>query len=295
MIRFLLVAIVLIVFLIVSIPQRLGLAKRIGIQKPVKTKETDARKAAAGNAAEAGEPGKAPASGRAAAGNPGEASAVDPADSLRAQQKSLRIVQAMFRLILKISGVKVTVKGRENIPDGAVLYVGNHRSYFDILVGYTTVPGLTGFVAKAEMEKIPCLSDWMRLVNCLFLNRKDIKEGLKTIMSGIGKVKDGVSIWIFPEGTRNPHEDLTDLLPFKEGSLKIAEKSGCPVVPVAITGTAEVFENHLPRICPAKVTIEYGEPIYIKQLPAEQRKHCGAYTRDVIIEMLKKEQQARRA
>ena len=224
-----------------------------------------------------------------------KAAGSEPEQSIRVQQRSLHIVQTMFRLILKAAGIKVTVKGQENIPEGAVLYVGNHSSYFDILVGYTTVPGRTGFVAKAEMEKVPLLSDWMVLVNCLFLNRTDIKEGLKTIMKGIEKVKDGISIWIFPEGTRNTHDDLTDLLPFKEGSLKIAEKSGCPVVPVAITGTAAAFERHLPWIRSSKVTIEYGAPIYIKQLPAEDKKRAGAYTRDIIIEMLKKEQQARRA
>lgn len=244
MIRLLLVAILLIGFLILSIPLRIKLSKAQGIE---------------------------------------------------AQRRSLHIVQTMFRLILKVSGIKVTVKGQENIPEGAVLYVGNHSSYFDILVGYTTVPGLTGFVAKAEMEKVPLLSDWMVLVNCLFLNRTDIKEGLKTIMKGIEKVRNGISIWIFPEGTRNSYADLADLLPFKEGSLKIAEKSGCPVVPVAITGTADAFEQHFPWIRPSKVTIEYGEPIYIKQLPEEDRKRAGAYTRDIIIEMLKKEQQARRA
>ena len=97
--------------------------------------------------------------------------------------QSLAIIQGVFRLILRMSGVKITVKGKENIPtDRAVLYVGNHRSYFDILVGYVTVPSLTGFVAKKEMEKIPLLSTWMRLVNCLFLDRENLKEGLKTCL-----------------------------------------------------------------------------------------------------------------
>ena len=64
-------------------------------------------------------------------------------------RQSLAIAQFMFRYLLWLAGVKVTVRGQENIPaDTAVLYVGNHRSYFDILVGYTTVPGLTGCVAK---------------------------------------------------------------------------------------------------------------------------------------------------
>ncbi len=204
----------------------------------------------------------------------------------------LRIVQFMFRLLLRISGVSYTVEGLENIPkDRAVLYVGNHRSYFDILIGYVTVPGLTGFVAKKEMDRYPSLREWMRNVNCLFLDRHDIKEGLKTILKGIEQVKGGISVWIFPEGTRNTNEDLTELLPYKEGSLKIAEKSGCPVIPVAMVGTADIFEKHIPFIRPAKVKVRYGTPIYLKELPAEQRKFSGVYVRDVIIGMLKEMEQ----
>lgn len=202
--------------------------------------------------------------------------------------QSLRIVQIVFRFILWVSGVKITVKGIENIPKNqAVLYVGNHRSYYDILVGYATVPGVTGFVAKKEMLRYPLLSNWMEYVNCLFLDRANMKEGLKTILSGIDKIKHGKSIWIFPEGTRNQNKDVLELLSFKEGSLKIAEKSGCPVIPVALTNTADVFENHFPWIKPAKVTIEFGEPFTIKELDSESKKFPGAYTRDKIISLLK--------
>ena len=204
--------------------------------------------------------------------------------------ETIKMVRSVFGLLLKLAGVTVTVKGAENIPeDTAVLYVGNHRSYFDILTGYVTVPTLVGFVAKKEMEKWPLLSNWMKNVHCLFLNRTDMKEGLKTILEGIAQVKSGISVWIFPEGTRNKNEDLMDLLPFKEGSLKIAEKSGCPVIPVAITGTAEVFEAHFPKIHSSNVTIEFGAPFIVKELEPEQRKFAGAYTRERILEMLQRE------
>ncbi len=213
-------------------------------------------------------------------------------DSERQMRQSLAIVQFMFRLILKVSGVQVTVEGRENIPqDQAVLYVGNHRSYFDILVGYTTVPGLTGFVAKKEMLRYPLLKDWMVDVQCLFLDRKNIKEGLKTILEGVDKVRRGISIWIFPEGTRNRNVELSDLLPFRDGSLKIAEKSGCAVIPVAMAGNADIFENHMPKIRKTKVTIRYGKPVYLKELPPEFRRKHGAYVRNVIIQMLNEMQE----
>ena len=204
-------------------------------------------------------------------------------DPVACGNESTNIVRFMFRLFLKVK-----VIGEENIPkDTAVLYVGNHRSYFDILVGYATTSGQLGFVAKKEMNKFLILRSWMRNVNCLFLDRKDIKAGLKTILEGIEKAKSGISMWIFPEGTRARGKDELDMLPFKEGSLKIAEKSGCPVIPVAMVRTADIFEKHTPRVVPTEVTVYYGKPIYIKELEPEQRKRAGAYTKEVIADMIR--------
>ena len=119
-----------------------------------------------------------------------------------------------FKIILKITGVKVTVIGEENVPDEPVLFIGNHRSFFDILLTYSRCKRLTGYVAKDSMEKIPLLSTWMRYLYCLFLNRENPKEGLKTILQAIEYVKKGISICIFPEGTRNKGEELS-MLPLR--------------------------------------------------------------------------------
>ena len=72
----------------------------------------------------------------------------------------------------------------------------------------------------------------------------------------------------------------------KEGSLKIAEKGKVPIVPVAIYGTYEIWEKHLPFIKSSKVIMEYGEPIIISELSDEEKKKLGAYTRDKIVNML---------
>ncbi|MDO4344367.1 MAG: lysophospholipid acyltransferase family protein [Eubacteriales bacterium] len=197
---------------------------------------------------------------------------------------SLRIIQAVFKFILWETGAKITVIGFENVPkDETVLYVGNHRSYFDILMTYSRCPGLTGYVAKDVMEKIPLLSTWMKRLYCLFLNRDDIKQGLKTILTGIQQMKSGISMCIFPEGTRN-HGDK--LLPFKEGSLKMAEKTGCPIIPIAITNSGDIYEDHRPKIKPAQVILEYGEPIYPGKLSKEEKKFLGSYTQNKIQAML---------
>ena len=143
----------------------------------------------------------------------------------------LRIVQWGFRCVSFLSGIKLTVKGEENVPtDQPVLYIGNHRSFFDIVVTYARCPGLTGYISKDGVNKVPILGLWMRRLYCLFLDRKDLKQGLKVILTAIDQVKSGISICIFPEGTRNKDAEHPDtLLPFKEGSFKIAQKTKCPI------------------------------------------------------------------
>ena len=205
---------------------------------------------------------------------------------------SLRIIQAVFKFILWITGVEVTVIGEENVPkDQPVLYIGNHRSFFDILLTYTRCPRLTGYVAKAEMEKIPLLSNWMRYLHCLFLDRKDIKKGLKTILEGIEKIKSGISICIFPEGTRNRADSDLELMEFHEGSFKLATKTNCPIIPIALNNTCSIFEKQFPKIKKTHVVIEYCKPIIPSELPKEDKKFIGKYTRNVILEMLKKNEE----
>lgn len=201
-------------------------------------------------------------------------------------KSSQAIVVTAFKMILFLCGVKVTVKGKENIPkEEAALFVFNHRSYFDILIGYTTVGKLAGFVAKKEMEKVPCISRWMRYLNCLFLDRENPREGLKTILQGIDLIKNGYSIFIAPEGTRNHGEDM---LPFKEGSLKMAEKSGCPIVPVAMNNTDTLFEQHMPWVHKGHIIIEYCKPINLNEISKEDRKFLGNYVQNIIRETLDK-------
>lgn len=197
-----------------------------------------------------------------------------------------KIIHWTFVFILKIAGADITVDGQENIPEGAVLYVGNHRSLLDILTTYIQIPGGVGYVAKIELNKFPVFNQWMRGINCLFLDRDNIREGLKTILKGVEELKKGYSMFIFPEGTRS-HTD--EMLPFKEGSTKMAEKAKVPIIPVAITGTADLFENNN-GLCvkPARVHISFGEPIIISDLSKEDKKFLGAYTQGIIKEMLEK-------
>lgn len=201
---------------------------------------------------------------------------------------AFKIVKFAFRIALFICGTKIDVKGLENIPRNTpVLYVGNHSSYMDILLGYRYVPGLTGFIAKKEIKKVPGLNWWMYLMNCLFLDREDPRAGLQTILEACEKIGNGISIFVFPEGTRSKTGELGD---FKEGTFKIASKTKCPIVPVALTNTVSVFEKQFPKIRPAKVTINFGEPIFTDSLSKSELKTLGAVSKAKIQGMLDSEE-----
>lgn len=197
------------------------------------------------------------------------------------------IVYWAFKWELFQSGAKIEVAGIENIPEGAVLFAPNHRSYFDILLLHTTSTKRPGFVAKAEMDKFPLLNWWMRNIRCIFLDRKDIKSGVQMIKEGAEILKNGHSMVIFAEGTRNQGREM---LPFKEGSMKMAEKAGCPIIPVTIMNSDQLLEVRSGfDIRKAKVKVIYGEPIYVKELPKENKKKVGAYVQSLIANTMEEE------
>lgn len=205
-------------------------------------------------------------------------------DSNSAQRFTQKLAKTIFGIVLFLSGVKKTVIGIDRIPrDRAVLFIINHRGFYDVILALNTVPVLASFVAKKELNKIYGLRLWMRALKCAFIDRRNPREGLKAILKGIDNIKSGTSMFISPEGTRNKGEKL---LPFKPGSLKMAEKTGCPIVPVAITNADHVLENHIPWIRSANMTIEYGEPIYLEELSSEKKAELYEIARNRVQTML---------
>lgn len=184
---------------------------------------------------------------------------------------SLAIVNWAFRVIIFIAGTKLTVIGEENVPkEEPVLYVLNHRGYFDILLTYTRVPRPTGYVAKKEMLKYLTLTKWMKNLYCEFMDRSDLRKGMESINNCAEKIKKGISIAIFPEGTRNKSDE--PLLEFHKGSFKIAEKTGCKIVPVVLNNTSAVFEDQFPRLKKQHVVLEYLPAVDVAAMDREEKK-----------------------
>ncbi|MBP5225689.1 MAG: 1-acyl-sn-glycerol-3-phosphate acyltransferase [Lachnospiraceae bacterium] len=193
-------------------------------------------------------------------------------------------LKMLMHLAVFVGGCKVVATGVENVPDDeTVLYVLNHRSYFDIFIVYTFFREPTGFVAKEELKYLPCIAWYMKMAYCLFLDRKNLRKGYETIQKGIGYLNEGVSMAIFPEGTRNKdHADKTGLLEFHGGSFKLAQRSGVRIIPVTLYNTDAVFEAHVPRLTPVTVKVDFGAPITIGDLPKEDQKHLAEYVKGMM-------------
>lgn len=210
-------------------------------------------------------------------------------DNLTGWKKAWKYVRGFFRALIFVSGTKVEVRGLENLPkDEPCFYVGNHRSYFDIIILQTITPGPVGFVAKKEFKKIPLLHLYMQDIGCLFLDRENPREGLKTISEATDHLKEGLSMSLFPEGRRN-HE--AELLPFKSGGYRMAEKSESGIVVTAMTGMDDIFENNKPLALRKKhVIIEFAQPVYPHEMDKAARKDFYDSIPERIVDMQKNHQ-----
>lgn len=203
----------------------------------------------------------------------------------KADMYALRCIQVEFRVVLFLCGTKLIVKGKENvISDRAALYTLNHYGMFDVLVTYNQMSRPTGFVAKKEVKKVPMLNLWMKWVHCLFLDRDDPRSSMKMLVDAVDMIKNGYSVCICPEGTRN--KTTENVLPFKAGSFKIATKVNAPVVPVAVYNTNAVFEDQFPRVKKRTVYLEFMKPIETVQLTVEEKKNLHETVQNMIAERI---------
>ena len=190
------------------------------------------------------------------------------------------------RGILNITGVRLSVEGLDNIPkEGPCVFVANHRSYYDIPLLLASLDKPYGILAKEELEKIPLLSRWMKLLGCVFVQRDDVRASVRALNDATAIVESGRSFIIFPEGTRYKGEE-GGAGEFKAGAFRIAVKTETPVVPVAISGARGLFEAHGNRTTPGTVRIRVLPPIQTAGMSRAEQKELPAAVRQTILAQL---------
>ncbi len=182
--------------------------------------------------------------------------------------------------LLKIAGVKVELRGLENIPDKPVVFVGNHQGNFDIPVLLTHMPKGCSYVAKDAVEKLPIVKDWTYLMRCIYIDRDNFRQSVKAL-NGAAKmmIEEQRSVVIFPEGTRSRGGDIKR---FKGGAFRIATKSKSPIVPFYIHGTYKAMEECNGWIKPANVIVSFLPMIETDGLSKEEQGELHNQAYDVI-------------
>lgn len=191
-----------------------------------------------------------------------------------------REVGKWARFVIRLAGGTVMVHGLENVPRNTpVVFIGNHQSYLDIpiLLGFIDVK--KAFIAKIELLSIPGLAGWMRLMQCTFLDRKNMRQSVQAIQEAVQTVRDGHPLVIFPEGTRSRGNTVGE---FKAGSFKLALQAGVPIVPFTLDGSWRLFEEK-GKIQNSHVRLTIHPPIPTADLSREEAAALPAKVRDVVI------------
>ena len=206
----------------------------------------------------------------------------------RAFEKVMAALQRTLIATFRISGVKVTVEGRENFDrSGGYIFVSNHQSMYDVPIFGGLLPrNYPKYVAKKELAKgIPSVSLNLRRGGNALIDRDDREQSLEAIREMARECeRRDVSVVIFPEGTRARIGELGD---FRVGGLTTIMEAApnLPIIPTAIDGSWRVFRrNMFPIPYGARVRVRFGEPIARTpdESPVEVLERCREWIEGTI-------------
>jgi 1-acyl-sn-glycerol-3-phosphate acyltransferase len=197
------------------------------------------------------------------------------------------IARIWSKSILFVSGLGVTIEGLANIdPSQSYIYMSNHRSNFDIPVLLGCLPIQFRWLAKAELFKIPIFGRAMRAAGYVKIDRSNRVAAFKSIDQVASKMKNGVSVMIFPEGTRSRDGNIR---PFKKGGFVMAVDAGVPIVPIVLKGTWTIMDKSSLRINTGKVSLNIEPPIATNGYTRENKDDLIKSVRAVICEGFEKD------
>ena len=216
----------------------------------------------------------------------------DAGDCKKEQELIAHATSVWTDAVFDIYDIDLTVTGKEKIPkDAPCVFISNHQGYADIILLFKATDGMQiSFVAKENLEKVPCIGKWIGLTRGVFIKRGDAREAVKSIQDGVDLIKKGYNLVIFPEGTRSRGPVMNE---FKHGSFKLATKAKAVIIPVSINGSYKMFEERevITKGCHAELM--FHDPIptsdldrkQIADLPVEVEK----IIRDGLAELVAKD------
>lgn len=184
------------------------------------------------------------------------------------------------RLVLRLAGVKLDVRGLELIPPArAVVFMPNHQGNADPPALFAVLPPMLA-LAKKELFRIPILGPAMRIHGFVPVDRQNRERAVQAVEEAVVKLRGGRSFIAFPEGTRSRDGRLQ---PFKKGVFVMAIKAGVPVVPVSVSGSSRIMQKGKAAIQPGTVRISVHEAIPTEGLTMEDRGALSQQVRAAIL------------
>lgn len=165
--------------------------------------------------------------------------------------------------------VKVEIRGRENIDKKtSYVFAANHQGAYDIFVIFGYLNHVFKWMMKKSLEKIPFVGMACKVSKNILVDRSSASAIQKTMDSAKEILKDGISLVVFPEGSRTPDGKMK---PFKRGAFMLATEFGLPIVPITIDGSYKVMRKDTFTITPGKIILTIHKPI---MQPAEKSKEA---------------------
>ena len=184
------------------------------------------------------------------------------------------------KIQLLVSGVRVKVGGLEHLDkETPYIYMSNHQGSYDIFALLSCLPVQFRWIAKKELFAIPILGWAMGAANYISIDRSGRRRALESIERAARKIKGGVSVVIFPEGTRSRDGSIQ---PFKRGGFTLALKSGVPIIPITINGSRDVMARDSMRVRPGEIRVSVDRAIQTTPFSLRERNVLMEKVRETI-------------
>jgi 1-acyl-sn-glycerol-3-phosphate acyltransferase len=198
------------------------------------------------------------------------------------------VAMKTVRASLRIAKIRVRVEGLENVPPSVCIFAANHISNVDPIAFVPAIPRRVSVLLKSELFRIPILSTAMRLAKFVPVDRADKEAAVASVNVALGVLKEGLSLAVYPEGTRSPDGRLK---PFKKGTFALAIEAGVPIVPVSISGAQHLMRKGEWTMRPGEIVVRFGPPVDASQYTMERRMELLARVEELVAAGLPEDQQ----
>ncbi|MGZ3605626.1 MAG: lysophospholipid acyltransferase family protein [Thermodesulfobacteriota bacterium] len=181
--------------------------------------------------------------------------------------------------------VKVKIEGTEHLNgEGPYIFMSNHQSYYDVFALLGHLPYQFKWLVKKELFSIPVLGWTMAAVGYISVDRGGTRDTVEAMNEAAQKIRDGMSVTIFPEGSRSPDGSIQ---PFKKGGFTLAIKSKVPIVPIAIDGSRDIMPKDKFTVTSGEIRILMDRPIETESYSLKDREGLMKRVRETICKNFK--------